>query len=128
VAEIPDDLRYTTEHEWVRVEGGLARIGITDFAQDALGDIVYVSLPEVGAAITAGQPVGEVESTKSVSDLYAPVTGRVVECNELLDAAPETVNSDPYGQGWLMTVEPTDAAAADGLLDSAGYLAHISEQ
>jgi glycine cleavage system H protein len=126
VADFPEDLKYTAEHEWVRAgaEGGAARVGITDFAQDALGDIVFVTLPEVGAAITAGEPCGELESTKSVSDVYAPVTGTVAAVNGALDANPELVNSDPYGEGWMFEVEPAGGAAAlDGLLDAAAYRA-----
>lgn len=121
---IPDDLRYTAEHEWVREPGeseGSLRIGITDFAQDALGDIVYVQLPEVGLPITAGEPVGELESTKSVSDIFAPVSGEVVARNEALDAAPELVNSDPYGAGWLFEVVPSNPSELDDLLDAAAY-------
>jgi len=120
----PEDLRYTTEHEWVRTPGeadGAVRVGITDFAQDALGDIVYVSLPEVGTEVEPGSPVGELESTKSVSDLYAPVGGKVVARNETLEATPELVNSDPYGAGWLFEVVPSDAAQVDALLDADSY-------
>ena len=120
----PDDLKYTAEHEWVRepgeVEGSL-RVGITDFAQDALGDIVYVQLPEVGLPITAGEPIGELESTKSVSDVFAPVSGEVVARNEALDAAPELVNSDPYGAGWLFEVVPSNRSELDDLLDARAY-------
>jgi glycine cleavage system H protein len=120
--DYPDDLHYTPEHEWVRsVDGGLVRIGITAYAQDALGDVVYVTLPDVGAAVTAGDPCGEVESTKSVSDLFAPITGEVTTRNEGLDATPELVNSDPYGEGWLFEVRPSDADAVSGLLDVAAY-------
>ncbi|GAC1383295.1 MAG: glycine cleavage system protein GcvH [Marmoricola sp.] len=121
---IPDDLRYTAEHEWVREPGeaeGSLRVGITDFAQDALGDIVYVQLPEVGLPITAGEPIGELESTKSVSDVFAPVSGEVVARNEALDAAPELVNSDPYGAGWLFEVVASNAAELDDLLDARAY-------
>lgn len=120
----PEDLKYTVEHEWVRSPGeaaGSVRVGITNFAQDALGDIVYVSLPEVGETVTAGSACGELESTKSVSDIYAPVTGEVVARNEALDATPELVNNDPYGGGWLFEVVPGDAGALDGLLDAATY-------
>src|SRR3954451_19968374 len=123
--EYPEDLRYTAEHEWVRpaADGGdgAVRVGITSYAQDALGDVVYVTLPEVGAAVTAGDPCGEVESTKSVSDLYAPVSGEVTARNEGLDATPELVNTDPYGEGWLFELRPTDAAGVDGLLDVSAY-------
>ncbi|MEO7981666.1 MAG: glycine cleavage system protein GcvH [Sporichthyaceae bacterium] len=118
---IPEDLRYTTDHEWVRTEGDTLRVGVTDYAQDALGDIVFVTLPEAGSQVKAGDTCGEVESTKSVSDLYAPVSGTVVERNEALDTSPELVNSDPYGDGWMLTIRPDDAAAADGLLDAAAY-------
>jgi glycine cleavage system H protein len=118
---IPEDLKYTKDHEWVRVEGETLRIGVTDYAQDALGDIVFVTLPETGSHVTAGQACGEIESTKSVSDLYAPVSGTVVERNESLDGAPELVNTDPYGDGWMMVIRPDEASAADGLLDAASY-------
>jgi glycine cleavage system H protein len=122
VSDTPTELRYTAEHEWVRGPGadGVVRFGITDFAQEALGDIVYVSLPEVGAELRAGEPCGEVESTKSVSDLYAPVSGVVVARNTALDAAPELVNSDPYGDGWMIDVRTGEDAAA-ALLDAAAY-------
>ena len=121
---IPEDLRYTSEHEWVRSPGeqpDSVRVGITDYAQDALGDIVYVQLPEVGATIASGDAVGELESTKSVSDLYAPVGGEIVAVNDVLDATPELVNSDPYNAGWLFEIKPDDAASVEGLLDAAAY-------
>jgi glycine cleavage system H protein len=124
----PTELKYTAEHEWVRDPGtaeGSVRVGITDFAQDALGDIVYVSLPEVGASITAGEPCGELESTKSVSDVYAPLTGEVVARNDALDATPELVNSDAYGEGWLFEVVPADRGDLDGLMDAAAYEAGL---
>jgi glycine cleavage system H protein len=120
----PENLKYTSEHEWVRTPGeadGSVRIGITEFAQDALGDIVYVSLPQVGDAVTAGDTCGELESTKSVSDIYAPVTGEVVATNTALDQTPELVNSDPYEAGWLFEVRVSDAAQVDGLMDAAAY-------
>jgi glycine cleavage system H protein len=120
----PDDLKYTAEHEWLRTPGetaGSVRIGITDYAQDALGDIVYVQLPELGTSVTAGEAVGELESTKSVSDVYAPVTGEVVARNESLDATPELVNTDPYGAGWLFEVAVTEGGAAVEQLDAAAY-------
>jgi len=120
----PEDLKYTSEHEWVRSPGeteGAVRVGITHYAQDALGDIVYVSLPEIGDQITAGSTCGELESTKSVSDVYAPLSGEVVARNESLDATPELVNSDPYAGGWLFEVAPSNPAELDGLLDSAAY-------
>lgn len=121
----PEDLRYTAEHEWLREEGsGRVVFGITDFAQDALGDIVYVNLPAVGDRLTAGAACGEVESTKSVSDVYAPVDGEVVEVNAELDANPELVNSDPYGQGWFVRVQVT-GDLPDGLLDAAAYSAQL---
>jgi glycine cleavage system H protein len=124
----PEDLKYTSEHEWVRSPGdadGSVRVGITHFAQDSLGDIVFVSLPEVGTEVQAGSPVGELESTKSVSDIYAPVTGTVVARNDALDATPEVVNNDPYGEGWLFEVVPADGSAVDGLLDAAAYQAQL---
>jgi glycine cleavage system H protein len=119
--EFPEDLRYTKEHEWVRLEGTRARVGITDFAQDALGDVVYVDLPEVGARVQAEQPLGEVESTKSVSDVYTPLTGSVTQRNPLVEDRPELVNEQPYGDGWLVVIEVEDPTAADSLLDAAAY-------
>ena len=119
---IPEELRYTAEHEWVSAfGGGPVRVGITHFAQDALGDIVYVQLPDVGTAVEAGQPLGEVESTKSVSEIYAPVSGTVVARNDKLADEPETINADPYGGGWLVEIEPRDRADVDGLLTAAAY-------
>jgi glycine cleavage system H protein len=123
--EYPEDLRYTPEHEWVRVEGDLVRVGITAFAQDALGDIVYVTLPEAGAAVEAGRPCGEVESTKSVSDIYAPVSGTIVARNETLDSSPELVNADPYGEGWMFEIRTTDPAGSGSLLSAADYRAQL---
>jgi glycine cleavage system H protein len=117
----PDDLKYTREHEWMRADGNRATVGITHYAQDALGDIVYVDIPPVGTAVTAGEPFGEVESTKSVSDLYSPVTGTIAQRNEELDKSPEIINSDPYGQGWLVVIEMTDDGQAVELLDADGY-------
>ncbi len=120
----PEDLKYTPEHEWVRSPGeaeGSVRIGITDYAQDALGDIVYVSLPEVGEQVEGGSTCGELESTKSVSDVYAPLSGEVVAVNDALDATPELVNSDPYEGGWLFEVVPADPAAVDSLMSAAAY-------
>jgi len=122
---IPEDLRYSPDHEWVRLEGGKVRVGITDYAQDALGDIVYVSLPDVGADLEEGAAVGELESTKSVSDVYAPLAGSVVARNDALDATPELVNSDPYGEGWLFEIVPSDAAAVDALMDAEAYRATV---
>jgi glycine cleavage system H protein len=120
--EYPEDLRYTAEHEWVRTAyGGVVRVGITSFAQDALGDVVYVSLPTVGDSMAAGDACGEVESTKSVSDLYAPLAGEVTAVNEALDATPELVNTDPYGEGWMYELRVEDPAALEGLLDQSTY-------
>jgi glycine cleavage system H protein len=125
--EYPRDLRYTPEHEWVRTEAeGVIRVGITAFAQDALGDVVYVSLPSVGDTISAGDSCGEVESTKSVSDLYAPLSGEVVAINQALDSAPELVNSDPYGQGWMYDVKLNDSSSVETLLDLESYRALLS--
>ena len=121
---IPEDLQYTKDHEWLRTEGDTVRVGVTDYAQDALGDIVFVTLPEAGTQVRAGETCGEVESTKSVSDIYAPVTGTVVERNDALDAAPELVNSDPYGDGWMLAIRRDDAGDGAGdteLLDAAAY-------
>ena len=121
---MPEELRYTTEHEWVRLSGDVAEVGITDYAQEAMGDIVYVSMPNVGDAVEAGQPCGEVESTKSVSDIYAPVSGTVVATNELLDSEPQAINQAPYGEGWLFKVQLVDAAQVDGLLSHVQYEEH----
>ena len=118
---IPDDLRYTAEHEWVKAVDGGVRIGITDHAQEALGDIVFVTLPALGATVEAGQSLGEVESTKSVSDIYAPISGEVTARNDVLDARPELVNADPYGEGWMLELRPDDPAAVEALLDAASY-------
>jgi glycine cleavage system H protein len=125
----PDDLRYTTEHEWVRAAdpGQPVRVGITDYAQSALGDIVYVQLPDVGARVEPGRAVGEVESTKSVSDVYGPVAGVVAARNDALDSSPELINSDPYGEGWMLEITPDDPAAVDGLLDAAAYDKTVQE-
>jgi glycine cleavage system H protein len=122
MTEVPDDLKYTAEHEWVRADtGSIVRIGITDFAQSSLGDVVFVSLPEVGASVKLGDAFGEVESTKSVSDLFAPVSGIVTSRNEALADTPELVNSDPYGAGWVVEIELSDPAQLDGLLDAGAY-------
>jgi glycine cleavage system H protein len=124
--QTPENLRYTREHEWVDLTAeGRVRFGITDHAQDALCDIVFVTLPTVGATVTAGEPCGEVESTKSVSDIYAPVSGTVVARNDAVETSPETLNSDPYGDGWLAEVDASDASAVDALLDAAGYVAFV---
>ena len=120
--EYPEDLRYTAEHEWVRPgDDGTVRVGITAFAQDSLGDVVYVSLPAVGDNVSAGDACGEVESTKSVSDLYAPLAGEVTAVNDSLDATPELVNTDPYGEGWMYELRPSDDGAVGALLDAAAY-------
>lgn len=119
---IPEGLKYTGDHEWLATtEDGRVRVGITDYAQDALGDVVFVELPEVGSSVTAGDSVGEVESTKSVSDIYAPVTGTVIEVNETLGDAPETLNGDPYGAGWMFVIELDPDASSGDLLDAAAY-------
>lgn len=125
--DYPSDLRYTAEHEWIRsAEGDTVRIGITAFAQEALGDVVYVSPPAVGDTVKAGDSCGEVESTKSVSDLYSPLDGEVTAVNDALDATPELVNTDPYGAGWIFELRPSDAAAVDQLLDAEAYQAQLS--
>jgi glycine cleavage system H protein len=135
---IPEDLHYSSDHEWIRIldsdaatadTGGIsvARVGITDYAQNSLGDIVFVQMPEPGTTIEPGDSIGEVESTKSVSDIFAPVSGTVVARNDALDAAPELVNSDPYGDGWMIEIELADPAQAGDLLDAAGYAEVIGE-
>jgi glycine cleavage system H protein len=126
MSEVPEDLRYTSEHEWARTDGGHLVVGITDYAQDQLGDVVFVHLPEVGAEVTAGEPMGEVESTKSVSDIYSPVSGKVVARNDDLDGNPELVNEDPYGRGWLVKVEPKDEGGAE-LMDPDAYRKLVEE-
>ena len=118
---VPEDLRYTSDHEWARLEDGKIRIGITDYAQDALGDVVFVGLPEPGAKVSAGESMSEVESTKSVSDIYAPVGGTVVEVNSELTDAPQRLNDDPYGEGWLCVITPDDVEHIRSLLDAEGY-------
>jgi glycine cleavage system H protein len=123
--QIPGELRYSSDHEWVAVAGTRARIGITEFAQDALGDVVYVQVPELGATVSAGDSFGEVESTKSVSDVYAPLSGTVVAVNESLADAPQTINSDPYGSGWICEIELADASELDALLDADAYQALV---
>jgi len=127
VAELPSDRRYTDQHEWARQEGRRVTVGITDFAQDQLGDIVFVGLPAAGTDVQAGAPLGEVESTKSVSDIYSPVTGTVVEANGDLDDSPELVNSDPYGKGWLVIIEPAEDGALEGLMSAEDYGRAIEE-
>lgn len=118
---IPDDLQYSTDHEWIRIDGNKVRVGITDYAQDALGDVVFVQVPDQGATVAAGAGISEVESTKSVSDIYAPVAGTIVEVNSDLDDSPERLNGDPYGDGWICVIEVEDPAAITGLLDADGY-------
>ncbi|MEP6661749.1 MAG: glycine cleavage system protein GcvH [Acidimicrobiales bacterium] len=123
---VPTDLLYSPDHEWARVEpDGRVRIGITDFAQDALGDVVYVAVPTLGVRVAAGQSFSEIESTKSVSDIFAPISGTIAEVNEALADSPQRVNEDPYGSGWLCMIDPDDAGELDGLLDAAGYQALI---
>ena len=118
----PEELKYTDEHEWLATKAATTvRVGITDYAQQQLGDVVFVELPEVGTSVSAGDPVGEVESTKSVSEIYAPVSGEVVAVNSALDATPEVLNSDPYGAGWLVELKADDPATVDALLDAAAY-------
>lgn len=124
---VPADLRYTSDHEWVRVEESGLRVGITDYAQDALGDVVFVELPTVGSDIEAGTSIGEIESTKSVSDIYAPVAGTVTEVNEALDTSPGQLNDDPYGDGWLCMIAVASPEQIDQLLDASAYEALISE-
>jgi glycine cleavage system H protein len=118
---IPDDLRYSVDHEWVRIDGSRARVGITDYAQDALGDIVFVELPEVGTEVVVGGPLGEVESTKSVSEIYAPLAGRIAVVNDGLPDSPERINQDPYGEGWICELELGEHGGADALLDPVAY-------
>lgn len=118
---VPSDLRYSNDHEWVRRDGDVVRIGITDYAQDALGDVVFVQVPDVGSDVAAGDSFGEIESTKSVSDVYAPVSGTVVEVNDALADAPQALNDDPYGDGWICSIRMSDPAQFDDLLDAAGY-------
>ena len=123
----PSDLKYDKEHEWVRLDGDIAVIGITDFAQDQLGEVVYVDLPSEGDAVTSGEPFGEVESVKSVSELFSPVTGEVVTVNDVLKDASETVNTDPYGDGWMIQVKIDDPSQVDDLMSAAEYEAFVSE-
>lgn len=122
---VPEQLRYSSDHEWVSRDGDVARVGITDYAQDALGDVVFVQPPDVGAEVTAGDSLGEVESTKSVSDLYAPVSGTVMEVNDALADGPQALNEDPYGEGWICTIRMSEPAEFDRLLDAGAYQALI---
>ena len=125
--ETPTELRYSTDHEWVRVEDSLVRIGITDFAQDALGDVVYVELPEVGVQVAQNASFAEVESTKSVSDIFAPVSGEIAEVNDALEDQPELVNEDPYGDGWICIIQVNSLDELDALMDADGYRSFVSE-
>jgi glycine cleavage system H protein len=118
---IPENLKYTSDHEWVMIESGRAKVGITDYAQDALGDVVFVDIPEVGKRVTVGETVTEVESTKSVSDIYAPLEGEIIEINSDLDDSPELLNGDPYGEGWIFILELDEAASTDNLLSANEY-------
>ena len=124
----PEDLRYTKEHEWARREDGAVRVGITHYAQDALGDIVYVDLPGPGTEVNAGQPFGEVESTKSVSDIYSPLSGTITERNARLEESPDLVNQDPYGEGWMVLIEPNAGADLEGLLSATQYQEFIASE
>src|SRR5512140_1982053 len=126
--EFPEDLRYTREHEWARKKGTRVVVGITDFAQDQLGDVVYVELPDVGDPVKKGESFGVVESTKAVSELFSPVTGKVVEVNDPLSDAPETINDDPYEEGWMIVIEPADPKELESLLDAAGYQKFLQEE
>ena len=126
--ELPQDLRYSPDHEWVRVEGNQVRVGITDYAQDALGDVVFVDVPATGTKVTAAQAFSEVESTKSVSDIFAPVSGTIVEVNESLAEEPEKLNSDPYGEGWIVVIELDDPSQLDELMDAGAYRALIEAE
>ena len=124
----PSDRQYTKDHEWVKIEGAEARVGITDYAQDSLGDVVYVDVPQTGAEVTADQPFSEVESTKSVSDVYAPVSGTVAERNPQLEDRPELVNEQPYGDGWLVVIEMSDPGQLEGLMDADAYRVFVEQQ
>ncbi len=128
MVQIPDELKYTSDHEWAMEEGDLLVIGITDYAQDALGEIVYIELPSEGDEITKGDPFGAVESTKAVSDLYAPVSGDVVEVNDVLLDAPETINGDPYGEGWMIKVRPYDPNELNDLMDFEDYAEYVEKE
>lgn len=128
MADVPKDLKYTKEHEWARVTGKTLVVGVTAHAQESLGDVVYVELPKVGATMTQGQPFGVIESTKAVSELFAPITGKVVKVNTALSDAPQTVNSDPYGEGWIVEVEPSDSGQVAGLLEADAYEKLLADQ
>ncbi|HAF69467.1 MAG TPA: glycine cleavage system protein GcvH [Acidimicrobiaceae bacterium] len=126
--DTPDELRYSSDHEWVRIENSLAHIGITDFAQDALGDVVYVELPEVGLPVSANSAFAEIESTKSVSDVFAPISGEVVGINDALEDRPELVNEDPYGEGWICVIKPSEESEFDQLMDAQSYEAFVLQE
>jgi glycine cleavage system H protein len=126
--QFPEGLKYTKDHEWLAVDGDVAKVGVTDFAQDALGDVVYVDLPEAGDEVSAGDSVAEIESVKAVSDVYAPVSGTIVEINEDLDGAEESINEDPYGAGWLFSIELSEPSQLDEMMDAAAYKAFVAEQ
>jgi glycine cleavage system H protein len=125
--DFPEDLRYTREHEWARIKGQKVVVGITDFAQDQLGDVVYVELPDVGDPVKRGESFGVVESTKAVSELFAPISGKVVEVNDPLSDAPETINEDPYEEGWMIVIEPSDPKDLESLMDAKAYRAFVEE-
>ena len=124
--DFPQELKYTSEHEWARLEASVVRVGITDYAQDALGDVVYVELPDPGATVTHDAPFGEIQSPKAVSDLFAPVSGEIVDRNSEVVSSPELINEDPYGEGWLIVIRPEDPSALDGLLDHGAYAALVA--
>ncbi len=127
MSKVPETLRYTKDHEWAKLEGKRARIGITDYAQTELTDVVFVELPPIGKVVKQGEPLGTVESVKAVSEIFAPVSGKVVEVNKALEEKPEIVNKDPYGEGWMVVLEASEAARADSLMDAAAYRKHIGD-
>ncbi len=127
MSKVPETLRYTKDHEWAKLEGKRARIGITDYAQTELTDVVYVELPPVGKVVKQGEPLGTVESVKAVSEIFAPVSGKVVEVNKALEEKPEIVNKDPYGEGWMVVLEASESTRADSLMDAAAYRKHIGD-
>jgi glycine cleavage system H protein len=128
MTDLPDDRRYTSEHEWAREQDGRVTVGITDYAQDQLGDVVFVDLPEMGSDVQAGQPLGEVESTKSVADVFSPISGKVVGVNEAVESSPELINSDPYGDGWLVVIEPSESGSVESLMSSEEYGRHLESE
>ena len=127
MSQVPETLRYTKDHEWAKLEGKRARIGITDYAQTELTDVVYVELPPIGKVVKQGEPLGTVESVKAVSEIFAPVSGKVVEVNKTLEDKPELVNKDPYGEGWMVVIEASESTRADSLMDAAAYRKHIGD-